>query len=219
MTRVAIVLNAAIGYGPAIADALRQDGWYVVAHEQPNAGRGGAERWRSEDQAECAAAVATIETERGAIGTVIFNAPPMPDRTLSAMSATDWVQMNCERIDPLFAMAKAVWPAMCRAGHGRIIAVLPLEAVLGRAGTIAQAAAATATRGYVKSLALEGGRYGVTVNSVAGPALDADPTRDASAGYPSHAADIARCILFLCGPESGYVTGSLMVADGGIARF
>lgn len=219
MTRVVIVLNATFGYGPAICTALCQDGWVVIAHEQPNARCEVTACWRVEDQAECGVAIAAIEAKWGAVGIVIFNSPPMPDRALTAISATDWTQMMSERIDPLFTMTKAVWPAMCRDGHGRIIAVLPLEAVIGRAGTIAQAAAAAATRGYIKSLAMEGARHGITVNGIAGPAPDTDSKGRAIAGDLPHAADIAHCVRFLCSPESGYMTGSLMVADGGTTRY
>ncbi|GAA1826922.1 3-oxoacyl-ACP reductase FabG [Pseudonocardia ailaonensis] len=122
-----------------------------------------------------------------------------------------------------FRVIQACLPGMRARGHGRIIAIASAAAVLGLNLQISYAASKAGLLGLVKTLAIEGGPYGITANAVlpglfgpeAGP-LPAGLGNLVAAGRTASAAEIAHVVAFLAGEHAAYITGQQLGVDGGL---
>jgi 3-oxoacyl-[acyl-carrier protein] reductase len=145
-------------------------------------------------------------------------------RLVHELTIDEWDDTLRRNLTTAFAVCRAVVPGMRRRKYGRIVNVAsttgPLSA-FERAGGYAAAKAGMV--GLTRSLALENARYGITVNAVAPgwidtPSATASERRAGAAspvGRSGTADEVAAAIAFLCAPASSYVTGHLMVVDGG----
>ncbi|MBV9819653.1 MAG: SDR family oxidoreductase [Solirubrobacterales bacterium] len=244
--RVAVVTGAARGIGAATAWRLAADGYDVAALDLDEtacddtvagieaAGRRGlAVGADVADEAAVAAAVDRVATELGPPIALVNNAGIVRDRTIMRMSLEEWDAVLGVHLRGAFLMSRAVTPHMREASWGRIVSLSSTSA-LGLFGQANYASAKAGLQGFTKTLAIELGRFNITVNAVAPGFTVTEMTRQtaARAGVPfeematrwiedipigrmGQPEDIANAISFFCDERSGFVSGQVLYVAGG----
>ncbi|WP_300610300.1 3-oxoacyl-ACP reductase FabG [Trebonia sp.] len=244
--RVAIVTGAARGIGAATARRLAADGFAVAvldldestAKETVNGivaagGRVLAVGADVSDAGQVEAAVARVAAELGAPTVLVNNAGVTRDNLLFKMTDADWDTVLNVHLRGAFLMSRAVQRHMVAASWGRIVNLSSTSA-LGNRGQANYSAAKAGLQGFTKTLAIELGRFGITVNSIAPGFIQTDMTRAtaqrvgqdwerfvadrvaqipvARAGVP---ADIAHAVSFFVSDGAGFVSGQVLYVAGG----
>jgi 3-oxoacyl-[acyl-carrier protein] reductase len=142
----------------------------------------------------------------------------------ASLSDKDWSAALDRNLFTAVGLTRAFLPAMVKRGFGRVINVASVSGPLvANPRTAPYAAAKAAMLGLTRALALEAARHGVTVNAVAPGWIATASSSDAElaagtntpAGRPGTPNEVAAIIGFLASRESSYVTGQLLVVDGG----
>jgi acetoacetyl-CoA reductase len=230
MARVAIVTGGTRGIGEAISLALRNEGLTVAAVYAGNDERARdftertgirAFKWDVSDYAACMAGVQQVESELGAVEVLVNNAGITRDATMKKMERQSWDEVIDANLGGCFNMAKAVWMGMNERNIGSI------NGQAGQYGQVNYAAAKSGIHGFTKALAQEGARAGITVNAIAPGYIDTDMVAAVPedvlqkivakipVGRLGKAEEIARGVIFLCGEDAGFVTGSTLSINGG----
>ena len=239
--KVAIVTGSARGLGAATARRLALEGAKVVITDIM---RERAEQTTAALQAEGLAAHCIIgditkaaDVQRlvdetvahfGGVHVLVNNAGFPRDKYLVKMSEEDWDLVMTVMLKGAFLATKAVMPRMIEQGWGRVINISS-RAHLGNPTQANYSAAKAGLIGMAKALALEEGRYGITVNCVApgfietemvqalptyevlkDRAIQAQPIK--RVGRPD---DIANAVAFLASERSGFITGEVLHVTGG----
>jgi acetoacetyl-CoA reductase len=236
MARVAVVTGGTRGIGEAISLALRDQGLTVAANYAGNdqkaqefTGRTGirAYRWDVSDYEACMAGVQRIESELGPVDVLVNNAGITRDGTMKRMTRQAWDEVIDVNLGGCFNMAKAVFDGMSSRKFGRIVNIGSINGQAGQYGQVNYAAAKSGIHGFTKALAQEGARAGITVNAIAPGYIDTEMVaavpEDVLAkivaripvGRLGKAEEIARGVVFLCGEDAGFVTGSTLSINGG----
>jgi pyridoxal 4-dehydrogenase len=237
--RAAIVTGAGQGIGRAIAGKLAAEGASVIVADKnaETAAKAAAELGVTaqvtdvSDAEQVAALAAAAIAQFGKIDILVNDAAIVPFVPWEDLDFAEWRRVMSVNIDGVFLTCKAVYPHMKAAGYGRIVNIASNVVLAGTPNMAHYVAAKGAVFAFTRSLATEVGQHGITVNAVA-PGLTASEGVLASphAGafdfvqslqaIPRRAvpADIAPAVAFLASEEAGWITGQMLVADGGHTR-
>ena len=236
MARVAVVTGGTRGIGEAISLALRDAGMTVAAiyagneqKAQEFTDRTGIKSYKLDvsDLDACLATMQQVESELGPVDVLVNNAGITRDATMKKMDRRAWDEVIDVNLGGCFNMAKAVWEGMNARKWGRIVNIGSINGQAGQYGQVNYAAAKSGIHGFTKALAQEGARGGITVNAIAPGYIDTEMVaavpEDVLAkivakipvGRLGRADEIARGVLFLCGEDAGFITGSTLSINGG----
>nr|NIW14809.1 SDR family oxidoreductase [Candidatus Thorarchaeota archaeon] len=169
----------------------------------------------------------TVE-EFGRIDVLVNNAGIYPFKSLVEMEEEDWDKVLGVNLKGVFNCTKAVLPIMIEQKNGVIINISSIAgAVVGYRSLAHYAASKAGTVGFTKAAALELAQYGIRVNAIAPggvetpgtKALGKEAVRQLEQAVPlgriGQPQEIANLAVFLASEDSSYVTGQLIIADGG----
>jgi NAD(P)-dependent dehydrogenase (short-subunit alcohol dehydrogenase family) len=240
--RVAIVTGGTRGLGRAISDRLASEGVAVAAafHRDQEA----AAAWRDSLSSEaevslhpgdlgevevCQGLVSEVVDRYGRLDYLINNAGSMVERKLIDIDPEAWESGLRRNLSSAFYLAQAAIPVMTAQRFGRIVNVGSVSAAMGSPFQVDYASAKAGMVGLTRSLARAVARKGVTVNCVLPGGfetsiLEAMTLTDRSlieqsvpVGRFGRPAELAHVVASLLHDEAGYVTGSVIVVDGGMS--
>jgi NAD(P)-dependent dehydrogenase (short-subunit alcohol dehydrogenase family) len=238
---VALVVGGASGIGRAVAERLSTTGPVVIADTDQERGQAVADELRSRNRrVEFIAADASLpgqmETavERcmdkfGRVDTAVLSVLRDERASILELAPQQWDEIVDVGLKSGYSLARAVIPAMIRAGGGSLLFVSSIHAIQASGGSPAYAAAKAGLCGLVRQLAVEFGRDLVRVNAVL-PAFTVTPPaerllqdgafrsqliRTFPLGRLGQPEDVASAIAFLASPEASFITGTAIPVDGG----
>lgn len=234
----ALVTGGSRGIGRAIVAALHAAGAKVAilgrdearAQEAASALGAGALAVACDvaDPASAAAAVKAVEDGLGTVDILVNNAGLTRDGLLLRMGEDDWDAVLDTNLKGAFTLTKLVARGMMKQRWGRIVNVTSVVGLTGNAGQANYAASKAGLIGFTKSVAKELASRNILVNAVAPGFIDTDMTRALTddqrdalqkqipLGRLGSAEDVARTVLFLASDSADYITGQVLVVDGGM---
>ncbi len=238
--RVAIVTGGAQGIGRAIAAKLAEEGASVViADVNGDGARSAAEGLPGSiglavdvsDPAAVEGMVAAAVERFGRLDVLVNNAAIVPFTAWDDIDFAEWRRIMAVNLDGVFLTCRAASDEMRKAGYGRIVNIASNVFVAGTPNLAHYVASKGGVVGFTRALATELGKHGITVNAVApgltetegvmaSPHAAAFDFVQSLQAIPRHgiAGDIAPAVAFLASEEARWVTGSLLVVDGGHTR-
>jgi NAD(P)-dependent dehydrogenase (short-subunit alcohol dehydrogenase family) len=212
-----------------IADIVADDGEALAAELQAAGHRASFARV---DVTDAETIRAAVEGVGGTIDVLVNNAAIYMalghKQPFETIQSDEWDRVMEVNVRGSWECAKAVAPGMRRTGWGRIVNVASAVAFVGGHGFAHYVASKAAVVGLTRALARELGESGVTVNAVAPGLVDNDASQalndDAHVGRAAAvraiprgmvAGDLVGAVVFLASDESEFVTGQVIVVDGG----
>lgn len=224
--RVALVTGAAHGIGLATAGRLLRDGWRVViADRAEDAPALPARCVRADvsDEAAVRSLVEGIRREEGRLDGLVCNAGFMIRKPIRELSLAEWSSVLATNLTSTFLLVKAA-EELLRATKGSVVTVASTRAHQSEPDTESYAASKGGLLALTHALAISLGPD-IRVNCVSpgwidtrGEALRPEDHAQHPAGRVGRPEDTAALIAWLLGTESGFVTGSEFVIDGGMTR-
>lgn len=246
--RVAFITGAGRGIGAATALRMAEEGARValadvdtegckqVAAELDRLGMEGlVVACNVADSAMVQDAVDKTASHFGRLDILVNNAGVVRDNLLFKMSEEDWDTVMNVHLKGAFLCTRAAQTYMVQQKYGRIVS-LSSTAALGNRGQANYSTAKAGLQGFTRTLSIELGPFGITVNAVAPGYIDTEMTRatarrmgldpqemqaEAAKRIPvrrvGQPRDIANVICFLCSDEAGFVSGQVIYVSGGPA--
>jgi acetoacetyl-CoA reductase len=237
MSRVAVVTGGTRGIGAAISKALLAAGFKVAATYHGNdeaAAKFKAEtgaqvyKWDVSNYEACVAGLAKVEAELGPVDVLVNNAGITKDGFFHKMTPEQWYGVINTNLNSLFNMTRPVWEGMRNRKFGRVICISSINGQKGQAGQVNYSAAKAGDLGFVKALAQEGARAGITVNAICPGYIATDMVKAINpevvaknilplipVGRLGEPEEIGRAVAFLAADDAGFITGSTLSANGG----
>ena len=240
--KTALVTGSARGIGRATALELARLGAKVVVNYRGSEDAARQTQQLIEQQGGKALAVGadvsqSAEVDRlfvastrafGNVDILVNNAGMTRDNLLLRMSEADWDAVLTTNLKSAYLCSKAAVRGMLKARWGRIVNVSSVAGIAGNPGQTNYSAAKAGMIALTKSLAQEVGSRGITVNAVAPGLVETEMTAYLDEAQRKrmldHVAlrrvgtpeDVAGVIAFLCSPAAAYITGQVVVVDGGM---
>jgi 3-oxoacyl-[acyl-carrier protein] reductase len=229
----ALVTGGSRGIGRAIVAELARAGADVVFSYRT--GRGEAENVAADTGAEArnadvsdAAAARELVEAAGELDILVNNAGLTRDGLIARMPDDDWRDVLETNLGGTFYTCRAVARGMMRRRAGSIVNVTSIVGIHGNLGQTNYAASKAGIIGLTKSLAREFGSRGVRANAIAPGYVDTRLTQEipeelravmlanTPLGRLGDPGDIAGAVRFLCSDEASFITGEVLLVDGGL---
>lgn len=241
--KIAIVTGGSRGIGRGIALELAKRGATVVVNYNSNADAANdvVEKIKT-DGGQAMAFKADVGQEEGAnelikaaidtygkLDILVNNAGTTRDNVIMLMKPEDFDTVIQTNLRSTWLCSKAAVRSMMRKRYGRIINITSISGIAGNAGQTNYSASKAGIIGFTKSLAREVASRGITVNAVAPGFVLTDLTKDLPTeltdqlnkniplGRWGQIDDVAYSTAFLASDEASYITGHVLVVDGGMA--
>lgn len=215
--KVAFVYQSSQAAAEAMAAELTARGQTVVAYQAD-----------VKDKAAADAVIQKVVDAWGKLDILVNNAGVIRDTLLATMTSEQWHEVIETNLTSVFNFCQAATRPMMSARYGRIVNMSSVAAEFGNKGQANYAASKGGIEGFSRCLATELAKRNITVNAVAPGFIETDMTaavRNAAEaeikkripvqrlGKPE---DIARAVAFLVDEKSSYITGQILVVDGGL---
>jgi 3-oxoacyl-[acyl-carrier protein] reductase len=236
--KTAFVTGSTRGIGLAIARALHGAGAKVaiVGRDQDRAEAVASELGARSTAVACdvaladqvEAAIAAAERTLGPIDVLVNNAGLTRDNILLRLTDADWDAVLDANLKGAFHTTRAVIKGMMKRRAGRIINITSIVGLTGNKGQANYAASKAGLIGFTKSVAKEYASRGILANCIAPGFIETDMTaalpdearttllQDIALGRLGRPEDVAGAALFLASDLAGYITGQVLIVDGGM---
>jgi 3-oxoacyl-[acyl-carrier protein] reductase len=231
--KTALVTGGSRGIGAAIVRELASAGASVVIGYRAGADEAAAlasEIGGRAIQADVSSAddAARLVEEAGDVDVLVNNAGLTRDGVLARMSDADWREVIETNLSSVFYTCRAVTRPMMKKRAGSIVNVSSIVGLHGNWGQTNYAASKAGIIGFTKSLARELGSRGVRANVVAPGYVQTRLTdvlpdevkdvmlKNTPLGRLGDPPDVARAVRFLCSDDASFITGEVLLVDGGL---
>jgi 2-hydroxycyclohexanecarboxyl-CoA dehydrogenase len=229
--KTAVVTGGGSGIGAAIAQRLRADGLRVATIDLTDSDAESAFTADVTDRTQVDAAMDAIRARLGAVAVLVNSAGLDSFGPFGDVTFSHWQKVIDVNLNGVFHCIQAVLPDMVGAGWGRIVNISSSSTHSGTPYMAPYVAAKSAVNGLTKTLALEYGPSGITVNAVPPGFIDTPMLRSAEVrgvlgdiqktidatpvGRMGRPEDIAAACAFLISEDAGYITGQILGVNGG----
>lgn len=241
--KIALVTGASRGIGRAIALELAAQGATVVINYQKNAGaaqevvneitaaggQASALQGDVSQEADANALVKAVIDAHGKLDILVNNAGTTRDGLIMMMPVEDFDVVMQTNLRSAWLMSKVAAKSMMRKRTGTIVNISSVSGIMGNGGQSNYSASKAGMIGLTKSMARELSGRGIRVNAVAPGYVPTDLTASLPADMMSKlieniplqrlgtVEDVAHAVSFLASDKSSYITGHVLVVDGGLA--